>query len=178
MSYKSEDNGLVVAGSKALSHVTLPPRMRNDPSTLYWVKKGAIFPGFMVEQGLIAKSGGLLKPNTNPNRSEDFDDYSDAKYLSVAYQDWYNNPKRYSARLVWEGLKNKKGAIRLVAYERKQNRLYYFYFPRRFWKQWKNVEIPFEVNGDPKDYNKIWAYEVDSFKELARIKKEDWINVR
>ena len=73
---------------------------------------------------MIEKSGGLLKDNTNPNRSEDFDDYSDAKYLSVAYQDWNNNPKRYSARLVWEGLKNKKGAIRLVTYERKQNQLY------------------------------------------------------
>ena len=32
--------------------------------------------------------------------------------------------------------------------------------------------------GDPKDTNKWWAYEVDSFKELARIKKEDWINIR
>ena len=174
MSYKSEDRELTVKAVKALLPVALSPKWRNDPALIMAVKKGWIFPGKLVEDQLIEKSGGLLNANTNPNRSEDFDDYSDAKYLSVSYQDQNNNPKRYSAKMNSEGLKNKKGAIRLVAYEEIQNRLYYFYFPRRFWKQWKSIEIPFEVNGDPKDYKKFWSYEVDSFKTLARIKKEDW----
>ena len=178
MSYKSEDKDLTVKAVKALLPVTLSPKWRNDPALLMAVKKGWIFPGKIVEDQLIEKSGGLLNTNTNTNRTEDFDDYSDAKYLSVAHQDLNNNSKRYSARLTREALKNKKGALRLVAFERKQNRLYYFYIPRRFWKQWKNIEIPFHANGDPKDTNKWWSYEVDSFKELARIKKEDWINIR
>jgi len=43
----------------------------------------------------------------------------------------------------------------------------------------KAIKIPFDLEtGDPKNSNKWWAYEVDSFKKLARIKKEDWINVR
>ena len=178
MSYKSEDKDLTVKAVKALLPVTLSPKWRNDPAIIMAVKKGWIFPGKIVEDQLIEKSGGLLNVNTNPNRSEDFDDYSDAKYLSVGFQDLKYNPKRYSARLIYEGLKNKKGALRVVVYERKQNQLFYFYFPRRFWKQWKNVEIPFHENGDPKDYNKMWAFEVDSFKELARIKKEDWDLIR
>ena len=178
MSYKAQDIELVVKGVKALLPIVFTPKWRNNDGILKVAKAGFIFPGKLVEAGLIEKSKGNLKSLISKTRTEDYDDYSDAKYLSVGFQDPKYNPKRYAARLIWEGLKNKKGALRVVVYERIQNQLFYFYFPRRFWKQWKNLEIPFDVNGDPKDSNKFWAYEVDSFKELARIKKEDWINVR
>jgi hypothetical protein len=177
MSYKSEDKDLTVKAVKALLPVILSPKWRNDPAIIMAVKKGWIFPGKIVEDQLIEKSGGLLKANTNPNRTEDFDDYSDAKFLSVSRHMNQGHPK-YDARLTWHGLKNKKGAIRLTLFERIQNRLYYFYISRRAWSDRRSIDIPFHLNGDPKDYNKWWAYEVNSFKELARIKKEDWINVR
>ena len=76
MSYKSEDKDLTVKAVKALLPVTLSPKWRNDPAIIMAVKKGWIFPGKIVEDQLIEKSGGLLKANTNPNRTEDFDDYS------------------------------------------------------------------------------------------------------
>jgi hypothetical protein len=178
MSYKSEDKQMTVKAVKALLPVCLSPKWRNEPATLYWVKKGALFPGFIVEQALIEKSGGLLKANTNPKRTEDFDDYSDAKFLTV--RERLNKGRCWCGMgsLSWDALKNKKGAIRLVLFERKQNRLYYFYIPRRAWRNYKNIDIPFHLNGDPKDTNHWWQWEVDSFIELARIKKEDWINVR
>jgi len=174
MSYKAEDKPLTVKAVKALLPVVLPHKWRNDPALLLAVKKGWIFPGKIVEDQLIEMSAGLLKANTNLYRSEDFNDYSDAKFISVSSWD-----RMYRATLDWEGLKNKKGVLRVVVYERKQNRLYYFYIPRRAYRSMRTVKIPFDLNtGDPKDSNKWWAYEVDSFKELARIKKEDWINVR
>jgi hypothetical protein len=174
MSYKSEDKELVVKAVKALMPVVLSPKWRNDPALLMAVKKGWIFPGKIVEDQLIEKSDGLLKANTNHKRSEDFNDYSDAKFVSVT--EW---KYQYRVSLDWIGFKNKKGALRVVVYERMQNRLYYFYIPRRAYRDMRVIKIPFDLKtGDPKDTNKWWAYEVDSFKELAQIKKEDWINVR
>ena len=177
MSYKSEDKELTVKAVKALLPVTLSPKWRNDPALIMAVQKGWIFPGKIVEDQLIEKSGGLLEANTNPNRSEDYNDYSDAKFISVNNHKC-NGVPRYDIRLTWQALKNKKGALRIVVYERIQNQLFYFYIPRRVWKGCKGIDIPFHFNGDPKDYNHWWQWEVDSFIELARIKKEDWINVR
>lgn len=177
MSFKSEDKPLAVAATKALLPVVLSPKWRNDPGIIMSVEKGWLFPGKLVEDQMIEKSGGLLKPNTNPNRTEDFDDGSDAKFLSVSGHTHGGYP-RYDARLCWDAIKNKKGAIRLTLFERIQNRLYYFYISRRAWRDRRAIDIPFHLNGDPKDENRWWSYEVDSFKELARIKKEDWINIR
>jgi len=184
MSYKAEDKPLTVKAVKALIPIVLSPKWRNDAGLLMAVKKGWIFPGKIVEDGLIDKSGGNLKPLINAIRSEDYNDYSDAKYLSVCDD---GNGHGYRASLGRSSLKNKKGALRIVVFERKQNKLYYFYIPRRAWKKYKAIKITFDLKtGDPKDRGWVrkgeshtwWNYEVDSFKELARIKKEDWINVR
>ena len=104
MSYKAEDKPLTVKAVKALLPVVLPHKWRNDPALLLAVKKGWIFPGKIVEDQLIEMSAGLLKANTNLYRSEDFNDYSDAKFISVSSWD-----RMYRATLDWEGLKNKKG---------------------------------------------------------------------
>ena len=170
MSYKSEDKDLTVKAVKALLPVTLSPKWRNDPAIIMAVKKGWIFPGKLVEDQLIEKSNGLLKDNTNPNRTEDYDDYSDAKFLSVAND---------CTKMASSAVKNKKGALRIVVFEPKKEKVYFFYVPRRAWKDYAcGPNFPFNGDGTPKRYNHWWAYEVDSFKELARIKKEDWINVR
>jgi len=144
------------------------------------VNKGWIFPGKIVEDQMIVMSAGSLKANTNPNRTEDYDDYSDAKFISASFTGPKpcNGSYTYDISIGGDAIKNKKGALRVVVYERKQNRLYYFYIPRRAYRDYKWIDIPFKLNGDPKVANHWWAYEIDSFKDLARIKKEDWINVR
>ena len=170
MSYKSEDKELTVAAAKALLPHTSSPKWRNALATLYWVEKGMIFPGMLVETGLIEKSGGVLEANTDTNRTEDFNDYSDAKFLSVT-----NNCTKMAANAV----KNKRGALRIVVFEPKQKKVYFFYVPRRKWKDYAcGPNIPFKGDGTPKRRNHWWMFEVDSFKELARIKKLDWINIR
>ena len=177
MSYKSEDKVLVVKAVKALLPVVFSPKWRNNDGIMKLAKSGHIFPGKLVEDGLIDKSKGNLKPLVSKMRSEDYNDYSDAKFISVNIHKC-NGVPRYDIRLTWDALKNKKGALRIVVYERIQNQLFYFYIPRRVWRNCKGIDIPFHFNGDPKDYNHWWQWEVDSFTELARIKKEDWINVR
>ena len=166
MSYKSEDRELVVAAATALLPHILSPKWRNDPATLHWVEKGMIFPGMLVETGLIEKSGGLLEANSDPHRTEDFDDYSDAKFLSVA-----NNCTKMPSNAV----KNKRGALRIVVFEPKKEKVYFFYVPRRKWKDYAcGPNFPFHSDGRPKRSNHWWGFEIDSFKELAQIKKEDW----
>jgi len=170
MSYKSEDKELTIAASKALLPHTLSPKWRNDSATLYWVEKGMLFPGMLVETGLIEKSGGLLEANTNPNRTEDYNDYSDAKFLSVVND---------CTKMASNAVKNKRGALRIVVFEPKQDNVYFFYVPRRKWKDYVcGPNFPFKGDGTPRRTNHWWGYELDSFKELARIEKEDWINVR
>ena len=74
-----------------------------------------------------------------------------------------------------KSIQNKMGALRVVIFEPIQNKLYYFYFPRRAWKDYTcGPNIPFKGDGTPKRCNHWWSYEVDSFKTLAQIKKEDW----
>ena len=180
MSYKSEDRPLTVKAVKTLIPECLSPKWRNNPGLLMAVKKGWLFPGKLVEDCLIEKSAGNLKPNTNPNRTEDYDDYSDAKYVTVSRSGSKKHSISYNTNLDPKAVKNKKGALRIVVYEQMQNKLYYFYIPRRVWKDYScGPIIPFcPKTGDPKDTNHWWQWEVDSFTELARIKKEDWINVR
>ena len=176
MSYKSEDKVLVVKAVKALLPVVFSPKWRNNDGIMKLAKSGHIFPGKLVEDGLIDKSKGNLKPLESKTRSEDYNDYSDAKFISVSP----GSSGNYSTKMMSDAVKNKKGALRIVVYEQIQNKLYYFYFPRRVWKDFKcGPNIPFDKKtGDPKDANHWWQWEVDSFIELARIKKEDWINVR
>ena len=171
MSYKSEDKVLTVKAVKALLPVVFSPKWRNNDGIMKLAKAGHIFPGKLVEDCMIEKSAGNLKININPNRTEDYNDYSDAKFLSVSAG---------ATKMMHDAVKNKKGALRIVVYEAIQNKLYYFYIPRRIWKDFKcGPNIPFDKKtGDPKDANHWWQWEVDSFIELARIKKEDWINVR
>ena len=175
MSYKAEDKTLVVKAVKALLPVVFSPKWRNNDGILKLAKSGHIFPGKLVEDGLIDKSKGNLEPLVSKMRSEDYNDYSDAKFISVS-----PTSNGYSTKMKSDAVKNKKGALRMVIYEQIQNKLYYFYVPRRAWKDFIcGPNIPFDKKtGDPKDTNHWWAYEIDSFKKLARIKKEDWINVR
>ncbi len=97
--------------------------------------------------------------------------YSDAK-LSTVRTSGYG--KRYSAPVT--NIFNKTGTLRVQVYERKQNKFYYFAFPRRTYKdipRSSNIEIPFELNGNPrrvparKVFVNWWNYEVESFVVMS-----------
>ena len=69
--------------------------------------------------------------------------------------------------------KNKTGKLRVQVYEKHQNKFYYFVIPQHEHSTVSYLEIPFHTDGSPKrvTYNgrisKWWAFEVETFKELA-----------
>ena len=97
--------------------------------------------------------------------------YSDAKLSSVRTSGY---GKQYSAPVT--NIFNKTGTLRVQVYERKQNKFYYFAIPRRAYIDVpcsSNIEIPFEMNGDPRRvprrrvYVNWWKYEVASWELMA-----------
>ena len=98
--------------------------------------------------------------------------YSDAKLSSTRTS---SRGTQYGAQV--QGIHNKTGTLRVQVYERKQNKFYYFVIPRRAYidvPKSSNIEIPFEMNGDPRRipkravYVNWWRYEVASWEELAK----------
>lgn len=120
----------------------------------------------------IAKVGKLKRLSVE---GMDYSDKSDAKKASVRFR---GNGGAYSACI--QQVHTKKGNLRVMIYERQQDRFYYFVFPRESYdhiKSSSNIEIPFELDGTPRRkpkrpvYTNWWAYEVDSFEAMARSKK-------
>lgn len=121
----------------------------------------------------ISKIGNLTRLAIN---GQDFSDKSDAKKTCVRTS---NYGKSYSAQIA--RVHTKVGNLRVMCYERKQDKFYYFVIPRAAYKHIKatsNIEIPFKMNGDPKRipannliYTNWWTYEVNSFEEMSTIKR-------
>jgi len=115
----------------------------------------------------LAHEGGCTVTSTD---SEDLSNGDDAKLSTVRT---CSLGTAYSAPVT--NISGKTGALRVQVYERKQNLFYYFvisnwaysHIPRS-----SNIEIPFELNGDPRRRNRCavnwWQFEVDSFEELAQ----------
>lgn len=106
----------------------------------------------------------------------DFTDKSDAKKACVRTSGY---GKHYTAPI--SQVHTKKGNLRVMVYERKKDKFYYFVFPRHSYSHitvdTKNIDIPFELDGTPRRVPKRknvkmpwWAYEVGSFTEMARCK--------
>lgn len=100
----------------------------------------------------------------------DLSDGSDAKLTTVRTSGY---GKSYCAPVT--GLKNKTGLLRVQCYERKLDQFFYFVFPYSSYchiPSSSNIEIPFEMDGEPRRRNKSrvnwWEYEVANFVELAQ----------
>ena len=94
---------------------------------------------------------------------------SDAKISSVRT---HGHGRVYSAPVT--NIHGKKGCLRVQVYERKQDKFYYFVFPRRTYSnipRSSNIDIPCEMDGSPRTRNRCWInwwnYEVDTFEEMA-----------
>ncbi len=123
----------------------------------------------------LLSSGSLLEKAISVSKKltrhstigKDFVDGSDAKTASVR---WCSNNTAYGAPI--HDIFNKKGLLRCVVYERLQDKFYYFLIPRRAYAlipKSSNIEIPFELNGNPRRNAKRirnvdwWTFEVDGF---------------
>lgn len=72
----------------------------------------------------------------------------------------------------------KTGGLAVQVYERKQNRFFYFAIPRAAYEhipKSSNIEIPFELNGNPRRNPKgrvkvnWWIYEVKTFEKMCQF---------
>lgn len=122
--------------------------------------------GSLLEQA-ISTAKGLTR---HPTQGRDFVDGSDAKSASVR---WSSLCKVYGAQI--RDIHNKKGLLRCVVYERLQDKFYFFLIPHRAYQnipKTSNIEIPFELNGDPRRNSKYvrnvdwWQFEVTDFNGI------------
>lgn len=110
-------------------------------------------------ENAIERVGG---PEKKSAFGMDFVDGSDAKKSCVRTR---AHGKNYDGSVT--GVANKVGSLRVMMYERKQNRFYFFVIPNEAYCGMKYVEIPFTLDGEPKRKNRFWNYEVQSFEEMA-----------
>lgn len=102
----------------------------------------------------------------------DLDDGSDGKLSSVRTC-W--NGRNYSAPVT--NTYGKTGDLRVQVYERKTDKFYYFIIPYTAYSTvgvTSNIDIPFEINGEPKRIpkrlvkNNWWRYEVKDFETVCQ----------
>jgi hypothetical protein len=130
-----------------------------------------------VEDGTWNNLGGLLehaihtvgKIKKHNTVGKDFVDISDAKLTSVRTS---SKGTMYSAPIT--NIHQKRGLLRVVCYERKQDKFYYFLIPYEAYQhipKTSNIEIPFELDGTPKRKNKCninwWDYSKESFQQIC-----------
>ena len=98
----------------------------------------------------------------------DFDDNTDAKFTTV--RDHGGSSPLSDANV---STKNKIGDLRVLVYEPKSEKFYFFIVPYDAHKSVQGeLEIPFNLDGTPKrssrkGMNKWWDCEVDTFEELC-----------
>lgn len=133
------------------------------------LKDGVIHIETLFEKA-VSRVGKL---NRNSVHGEDFIDGTDAKKSTVRWMGYGNT---YSAPI--HRVHTKNGALRVMVYERLQDKFYYFVIPHHAFQHitdGSNIEIPFELDGTPRRVPKRkviqnwWEYEVKSFKKMATM---------
>ena len=121
----------------------------NDAIELLW-SHNLINVGELAERAIVNKS--KLKQHTRNKKGSDFDDNSDSKYVTVSYYQRKSGPLQAYACI--GGIKNKVGALRVMVYEPKTGKNYFFLIPHRIYKPYigKNdsLKIYFDTNGKPR----------------------------
>ena len=120
--------------------------------------KGEIQIETMLENAIESVGG----PKKLSKFGMDFKDGSDAKKSCARTR---AHGTSYDGSVV--GIQKKIGTLRVMLYERKQDKFYYFKIPNSSYDGMKYIEIPFTMNGEPKRRNRWWSHEVSSFVEMA-----------
>tara|TARA_A100001201_G_scaffold142038_1_gene139093 strand:- start:643 stop:1182 length:540 start_codon:yes stop_codon:yes gene_type:complete len=117
-----------------------------------------------IENVMADNSGGTFVKESGDGR--DFSDDSDAKKSIVQF-----HRGRYDAAI--NSIRNKLGTLRVIVYDKHNNKFHYFKIPKSAYGNISMIEISFNIkNGNesickPNRNTKWWAYEVDTFEELC-----------
>ena len=131
------------------------------------VPDGTLAVETLLELG-IANEGNLIR---NSVHGQDFSDGSDAKRTTVRTSSY---GRKYSANV--GGVHTKVGKLRVMCYERKLDKFYYFQIPNTAFSHISsssNIEIPFLIDGTPSRIrtrsviSNWWNYEVPDFHTMC-----------
>lgn len=116
----------------------------NQCLELLW-SQNLLATGELAEQALVKKSRGVIKQNTRNRKASDFTDNSEHKYSTVQYN------SRYCGRAQITGLKNKTGLLRVMVYEPRTGKNYFFRVPHSVYSRVTSPKIYFDLEGQPRD---------------------------
>jgi hypothetical protein len=109
-------------------------------------RDGVINVGELAEKAIVRK-GKKLTQNSRGQKGSDFDDKSDSKYVTVTY---YGN----AAYACINSIQNKIGMLRVMVYEPKTDKNYFFRIPYKVYAPYKNannsIKIYFDKQGKPR----------------------------
>ena len=117
-----------------------------------------------IENVIADNSGGTFVKESGDGR--DFSDDSDAKKSIVQF-----HRGRYDAAI--NSIKTKLGKLRVIVYDKHNNKFHYFKIPKSAYGNISMIEINFNIkNGNestcrPNRNTKWWTYEVNTFEELC-----------
>jgi hypothetical protein len=140
----------------------------NDALKFLW-QQDLINVGELAEKAIVKKSKKLVKKKKNAKGS-DFKDGSDSKYCTVFY-----DSTNYATV---SGLKNKTGKLRVMVYEPKTQKNYFFIIPHNVYRPYQHtgdsLKIYFTKDGQPRKTQRetntrpnLWLHEC-SAKEWAK----------
>lgn len=145
----------------------------NATKTEHKFAKKLVDDGVIAIETLLEVAVSVVgKLERDSSHGKDFKNGDDVKKTTVRTS---CRGQRYSANV--SRVHTKVGDIRVMCYERIQDKFYYFIFPNASFQHIpssSNIEIPFESDGTPRRFPKSslakmnwWNYEVDSFEEMS-----------
>lgn len=107
---------------------------------------GIINVGELAEKAIVRKGKKLIQ-NVRGKKGSDFNDNSDSKYCTV----FYDKSTNYATI---SGLRNKTGKLRVMVYEPKTEKNYFFIVPHKIYAPYQNsgdsLKIYFHKDGQPR----------------------------
>lgn len=126
--------------------------------------------GELTERAIV-KQGKLTQQSKNFKGSDFKEDNSDSKYVQVRYYS--------TAYATVAGIHNKIGTLRVLCYEPKQNKNYYFLIPYEVYAPYTNAQdslkIYFDHDGNPRRPTRsnrrydLWDYECTRSEWATRL---------
>jgi hypothetical protein len=136
-----------------------------DALEILWDRK-LIAKGEMAEQALVKQSYGILVKHSYNKKGSDYTDGTDSKYTEVCYY----GPSAYATL---GGLKNKTGTLRVMVYEPKTKKNYFFLIPHKIYAKYgvkgDSMKFWFTRDGQPRSPTNSNAVKPDLWKHKCSV---------
>lgn len=160
----------------------IPEISNNNIATWRWqVSQGIIQMDRLLEMAM-SNVGGFAMVSIS---GMDFCDWSDAKGVVSSDRIMIKKQGVWRNSFLVDNVKSKKGALRIMAYNKKLDKFHYFYIPRHAYEHINSkLEIVIETytsenepqwTGIPNRNYKFWEYECASFEEMCNMSEDSYL---